>query len=174
MDKYWLVTWVTYGSWLPGDPRGFRTFRGREYVPPPARYALAGERVYDATQYAARYRIAQAATDGAVKLTGEERALAHGAMMAEIDGLPIRPRILGTGTWHVHLIARFGSSRIRPSVGRLKSSATRAIPNPGSRKRLWAKGCHMGSLDTERSLEEGIEYVRRHADEGALIHEWPT
>jgi hypothetical protein len=35
MDKYWLVTWVTYGSWLPGDPRGFRTFRGREYVPPP-------------------------------------------------------------------------------------------------------------------------------------------
>jgi REP element-mobilizing transposase RayT len=23
MDRYWLLTWTTYGSWLPGDRRGF-------------------------------------------------------------------------------------------------------------------------------------------------------
>ena len=23
MDRYWLLTWRTYGSWLPGDARGF-------------------------------------------------------------------------------------------------------------------------------------------------------
>jgi REP element-mobilizing transposase RayT len=23
MDRYWLITWTTYGSWLPGDARGF-------------------------------------------------------------------------------------------------------------------------------------------------------
>jgi hypothetical protein len=23
MDRYWLLTWTTYGSWLPGDARGF-------------------------------------------------------------------------------------------------------------------------------------------------------
>src|SRR5258708_5776120 len=22
MDRWWLLTWHTYGSWLPGDPRG--------------------------------------------------------------------------------------------------------------------------------------------------------
>ena len=22
MDRYWLLTWTTYGSWLPGDARG--------------------------------------------------------------------------------------------------------------------------------------------------------
>lgn len=22
-DRFWLLTWTTYGSWLPGDPRGF-------------------------------------------------------------------------------------------------------------------------------------------------------
>src|SRR5262245_59603021 len=22
MDRYWLLTWTTYGTWLPGDPRG--------------------------------------------------------------------------------------------------------------------------------------------------------
>src|SRR5437899_1237064 len=23
MDRFWLLTWTTYGSWLPGDRRGF-------------------------------------------------------------------------------------------------------------------------------------------------------
>lgn len=23
MDRYWLLTWTTYGAWLPGDDRGF-------------------------------------------------------------------------------------------------------------------------------------------------------
>jgi REP element-mobilizing transposase RayT len=23
MDRFWLLTWTTYGSWLPGDGRGF-------------------------------------------------------------------------------------------------------------------------------------------------------
>ena len=23
MDRYWLLTWTTYGTWLPGDKRGF-------------------------------------------------------------------------------------------------------------------------------------------------------
>ena len=23
MDRHWFLTWTTYGSWLPGDPRGF-------------------------------------------------------------------------------------------------------------------------------------------------------
>ncbi|MGC1272773.1 MAG: hypothetical protein WBC44_03635 [Planctomycetaceae bacterium] len=22
-DRFWLLTWTTYGSWLPGDERGF-------------------------------------------------------------------------------------------------------------------------------------------------------
>src|SRR5262249_35513562 len=22
MDRFWLLTWRTYGTWLPGDPRG--------------------------------------------------------------------------------------------------------------------------------------------------------
>jgi hypothetical protein len=23
MDRHWLLTWTTYGAWLPGDRRGF-------------------------------------------------------------------------------------------------------------------------------------------------------
>src|SRR5437870_3184356 len=23
VDRFWFLTWTTYGNWLPGDPRGF-------------------------------------------------------------------------------------------------------------------------------------------------------
>ena len=23
IDRNWFLTWTTYGTWLPGDPRGF-------------------------------------------------------------------------------------------------------------------------------------------------------
>ena len=23
MDRFWFLTWTTYGTWLPGDARGF-------------------------------------------------------------------------------------------------------------------------------------------------------
>ena len=23
VDRYWFLTWTTYGTWLPGDERGF-------------------------------------------------------------------------------------------------------------------------------------------------------
>jgi len=36
MDRHWFLTWTTYGSWLPGDPRGFvsqlRDNQGLPYI----------------------------------------------------------------------------------------------------------------------------------------------
>ena len=36
LDRHWFLTWVTYGSWLPGDERGFvshvRTASGRQVI----------------------------------------------------------------------------------------------------------------------------------------------
>src|SRR5258708_35638890 len=56
---WWLVTWSTYGSWLPGDPRGFQIWRGQEYVPPPKRYAKPGEDTYDRSKYVQRHQEAK-------------------------------------------------------------------------------------------------------------------
>jgi REP element-mobilizing transposase RayT len=44
MDRYWLLTWTTYGSWLPGDARGFvgnvagRSGRGVRHNQPGTEY----------------------------------------------------------------------------------------------------------------------------------------
>ncbi len=165
----WLVTWTTYGSWLPGDPRGFRTFRGMEYVPPPARYAKDGEPIYDPKDYSDRYARAKEFVPVSVRLNSEEQKIVCQAFVEELALLQIPADILAVGFVHMHLIARFGHHWIRPTAGRLKSAATRAIPNPSNRKRIWTRNCHMESLPNQEDLHQATIYVRRHRDEGALI-----
>lgn len=170
-DKSWLVTWATYGSWLPGDPRGFRTFRAKEYVPPPERYAKDGEATYDPQDYADRYAKAKEQTPTAVRLSAAEQSICMKAIVEELALLQIPVHIISVEDYHVHLIAPFGVHWIRPTVGRLKSAATRAIPNPGDRKRIWAKNCHMASLNSDTALVNATAYVRHHGEQGAIIWE---
>ena len=169
---FWLVTWNTYGSWLPGDPRGFRTFRGEVYVPSPVRFAKNGEEIYDPTDYEQRFRLSKRIVPCAVTLTREEQSLACAANVAEIESISMNPLILAVARQHSHLIAEFGRHMIRPTVGQFKASATRAIPNPGDRKRIWAAECHMQSLQGGEAVRNAYNYVRRHEEEAALIHDW--
>jgi hypothetical protein len=115
MTTPWLVTWTTYGSWLPGDPRGFRTFRGKEYIPPPERYAKNGEPIYNPAEFADRYAMAKEMVPLAIRLTAEERQVVCDAIVAELETLQIPLDIIAVASFHIHLIARFGAHWIRPT-----------------------------------------------------------
>lgn len=173
--KWWLVTWSTYGSWLPGDPRGFQTWRGRDYVPPPKRYATPGEKSYDPAKYAGRYEEAKAVTGAAVKLTAEQRRITSGAFVAEIAKLPIVPSIMAVSNEHGHLLAKFGALKIRRTVGVLKGEATKALHRSGHRQEdFWGKECHMKSKKEGREFRVAFDYVHRHLDDGAIVYVWPV
>lgn len=175
--KWWLVTWTTYGSWLPGDPRGFRTWRGREYVAPPKRYAGVDETPYRAADYGERYRLSQEISDDSVSLNPDQRRTACDACVADIIELGLAASVIAVGAVHTHLLARFGSRPIRPTAGRLKSMMTRGIKEHDSSfqpKRTWSKGCHPSSCEDEREYHAKFRYVVRHRDEGAVVHVWPN
>lgn len=171
--KYWLVTWTTYGTWLPGDPRGFRTWRGKVYVPPPARYGDSGESVYDPSRYAESYQVAVDAVERPVLLSTSQRRVVLDALLDDLGTIGITPGILAVDDRHVHLLAQFGKYVIRPTVGRLKSVVTCRLREEGfCGKRVWSKGCHMRSLADGKGYRAAFEYVRKHQDNGAVIHIW--
>lgn len=171
--KWWLITWTTYGSWLPGDPRGFRTRRGKEYVPPPRRYAKPGEPVYDARQYTERFQEAKGSLEGCVKLTSQQQKLVLEAIVSEIDAIPVTSAIVSVGATHVHWLAQLGGHPIRTTVGRIKSEATRQLNEAGFHgKRPWSKNCDMKSKSMDQEFRNAFHYIRRHTNEGCLIHIW--
>lgn len=172
-SKWWLVTWTTYGTWLPGDPRGYCTWRERVYVPPPARYAKPGEEVYDRTKHATKHQVALHATEEAVRLARAQMQIVQDAIVEDVAEMPITPAIMSVGHSHIHLLAQFGGLKIRKAVGRLKSAATRKLREDGFRaKRGWTKGCDMKSKTNAKAFENAYRYVRRHREQGCLVYEW--
>lgn len=175
MAKWWLVTWTTYATWLPGDPRGFQTWQGREYVPPPTRYAREGEPVYNPKPYEERHKIAKERSEEPVVLTREQQQTVLDALVAEISELPLDSAVLSVGATHVHWLARFGELSIRPTVGRIKAAATRALRASGfDLKRPWTKGCHMKSKNSDRELKNARAYIKQHVNEGCLVYDWDS
>jgi hypothetical protein len=83
------------------------------------------------------------------------------------------PAILAVAKHHAHFISQFGELAIRPTVGRLKAAATRSLREaPFDAPLLWAKGCHMESVDSEDDFLAAYQYVEQHKSQGAVIHKW--
>lgn len=174
MGKWWLITWTTYGTWLPGDPRGFQTWRGETYVPPPKRYAKPGERTYRPEEYKFDYEIAQRSmVEDPVRLTIEQCRIAVDAIVSEVAQTSIVPAILAIGSEHSHFLAKFGALKIRPAVGKLKAAATRELHEYGiGSENVWTQGCRMKSKSTPQEFGGAFEYVLRHEQEGAVVYIW--
>ncbi len=127
MVAHKLISWTTYATWLPGDKRGYCTWRGKQYVPPPKRYAKPGEAIYRASEHTHVRDLAKSICDDPVYLTNNEMKIALAAIVREIAEIPIVPAIMSLGEWHVHWLCYFGTLKIRPVVSRVKAAATREL-----------------------------------------------
>jgi hypothetical protein len=103
MDRYWLLTWTTYGTWLPGDRRGFVS-DVVDGIGPEVRHNIPGTPV-DADDERVRARALENLVGQPVWLTTEQAAIAlaqfqetaafrgwsllAAAVMANVDGILI-------------------------------------------------------------------------------------
>lgn len=173
MPKWWLISWTTYATWLSGDPRGYCTWRGEQYVAPPKRYAKPGEPIYNPAEHTWVYELAQSSAENAVYLTRDEMETALGAMIEEIAELPIVPAIISLGPRHLHWLCSFGELKIRPTTGRIKAAATRELNRCGFQgKRPWTKGCNIKSKSTRLECRNAYKYILDHVNQGCLIYKW--
>ena len=163
MDRFWLLTWTTYGTWLPGDARGFVS-----NVPgplgPEVRHNLPGT-PYDADLPEVRER----ALDN---LVGQPVWLSESQVQLLADQFRETARIRGWQllalaimTNHVHLVVGVLGD---PDPARLlhdfKSYGTRALKQAGHRPsgaRWWTESGSRRKLPDERAVLAAVEYVRR-------------
>ena len=115
MSKAWNgwyhVNGNTYGTWLRGDPRGWRTRRHREHVDgdykhPPAQGTF--EAIYE--------RSKSLMTRRAVYLNRTQRQVAGQAMVERLVALGVELLTLSQDASHYHLLARFPDDQVRQSV----------------------------------------------------------
>ncbi len=162
--QWWHLILSTRGSWLPGDPRGFRSRGHRihssgDYKHRPPAQEHAGLHWYQTTR----------ASD-VVQLPTPLRPRIGQAVLVKLDAMEARVLVVAVNGMHAHLLAELDADyeQAKCIVGRLKQRASHAVRDelPGQ---IWAGGSKPVLIRDRAHLTEAYNYILRHAEQGAWV-----
>ncbi len=154
---------TTYGAWLYGDRRGFRTRHHREHVegdyknPPPAGKYAAQER-----------RSRELLTQPPVVIPAKTRRIIGRALWQEFSHLGAWVLIVAVGGQHVHLLVKLPAKRARHWTGRAKRFTTLKLRDRGWQGELWGVRCKAKRIRDRAHQVNTYHYIERHAEQGSL------
>ncbi len=162
MDRCWLLTWTTYGTWLPGDARGFvgnvRDQNGAHatHNQPGAEYDR------DRPHLQGHSRATQKLES--VQLTREHAAVVCRQIRATAEFRNWKVFAVAVMANHVHVVVGVPGDPDPSTLLRdLKSYAARALneaATPGERRRWWTKSGSTRKLPDETAVLAAIRYVQ--------------
>ena len=163
-NDWYHVNGNTYGTWLPGDPRGWRERKHKKHVPgdyknPPPRGSG------DALHKHARTLLKQPP----VQLDGPQREIAGRALVEMLLKQEIEVLVVSMDDIHFHLLARFRGCQVRPKVGRAKKHAYFELRNRGFHSRLWEDGSNVVPVTGRPHQLNVLAYIGRHTEQGAWV-----
>ena len=176
-NGWYHIIGSTYGNWLPGDGRGWRTRHHREHGegdykdPPPS--GTHDRRLAYAKSVMTREPIL---------LSPPQRQLVCRTMIEALQFHKIKVKDLSVSALPIHLLAGFAlvrrtahikriSDPIRHYVGIAKSRSRRALSDAGlvARGGIWAKRTKIVPIRDRAHSENVAQYIRDHANQGAVI-----
>jgi len=157
--------WHTYGTWLPGDPRGFRDRSHRihssgDYKHPPPRGEHTNLHAFNRQQY-----------HGEVVLrTAAQRLKVRDALVGALLDTEANPLIVAICRVHVHWIAELPVERdaFEKLIKRAKIESSKAIEHK-SNGRGWARGHTNVLIKTPAQRTSCYFYVRGHQGKNASV-----
>ena len=156
-----FITWTAYGSWLPGDARGWKKWKCGEQQPQPVLEDWCRGRMNEkAVLLGERHR-----------KTVEDVIREHSQIRSwELHAVSVRSN-------HVHVVVtvapKTGNNDYRAADGikrvrdELKANATRVLrrcENPIQNEKVWTKGGDIEFIDTDDDLEQVVIYISEAQD----------
>jgi len=163
-NGWYHVDGHTYGTWLPGDSRGWREKRHRKHVPgdyrdpPPPGF---GADVLERSRREMKYP--------PVRFTPAQREVAGKAMVEKLARLGIEAIALSQDAVHYHILARFPDGQVRRPVGRAKKHAYFRLRERWGVGKVWQRLCNVTPIGGRAHQVNVFEYIRSHADVGAWV-----
>ncbi len=160
------VVLTTYGTWLPGDPRGFRTRHHRQHVD--------GDYKSPPTEdYSAKFKYSTSVL--------KQPPVHVETGLQPILGRAIVERLLKLGAFvlaaavietHVHVLVKIPTDQTRHWVGLAKKHAWFELRNAGYRIKLWAKRAKFTPIEDRKHLKNCLRYIVAHHRQGAWVWIW--
>lgn len=142
----YFLTWVTYGTWLPGDERGWIEYAGGWQIPDPVRELEAKARM----------------TEGACILTKEQRSIVEAQIAETCAHRGWKLHAVNCRSNHVHVVVTAYGVHPKKIRVDLKAWATRILRAECDkvRENWWAERGSIRYLNNDDDLEAAILYVR--------------
>ena len=156
-----FITWTAYGSWLPGDLRGWKHWKKGEQQPQPRLEDWCRDRMKEKTVL----------LDEQHRILVEEVIREHSQIRGwELHAVSVRSN-------HVHVavtvVPKTGNQDYRVADGvkrvrdEFKANATRVLrrcDKPIQNEKVWTKGGDIQFIDSEDDLEQVVIYIMESQD----------
>ena len=149
-----LITWTTYGTWLPGDARGWRNRNDGDRLPRPLLEKWCREKM----------------VGDVVLLSPQDRDSLVAACREHCEFRGWYLFAVSARTNHVHVVV---AASVVPQKVRdqLKANCTRRLRNqedPLVAKRTWSRGGDCSILKDEDDIDKAVIYVNEAQDRKGL------
>jgi REP element-mobilizing transposase RayT len=145
----YFISWTCYGTWLPGDQRGWvdkheANSQVPYKAPDPKHQAWAMERM----------------AEPPVTLTTDQRGLAERAIRETCRHRTWVAHEVNVRSNHAHIVVTAPNTTPERVLQSLKANATRLLKTTAPRKHWWTEGGSTRYLNNEQSVAAAIQYVR--------------
>jgi hypothetical protein len=158
----------TYGTWLPGDSRGFRTYRGKHPIPFDYRHRPP-KGWYDSLFDRSKRLMSRPAV---ILRTVEQRRRALDEIVASLlrHGIPVA--VGAVDRIHLHVLARCKDQKPRHWMGRAKRDSSHYCNVAGLTPvgGIWGAACECKPIADEHHFNRALGYIPDHAKLGAEIY----
>ena len=163
-NGWYHVNFSTYGTWLPGDERGWRSRHHRIHVEGDYRNRPPAER-----HAALRARSRQMMRGPAVFLSDDEKRIAGQALVEMLADQGVEVLALSLDAVHCHVLSRFGPLAARAAVGRAKKHAYHEMRQQAGTGRIWGLRCRVGPVGSRDHQLNVYRYIVSHGEKGAWV-----
>ena len=143
----YMLTWRSYGTWVPGDERGYRQ---------------------DGKSLSAHAGLARSSRErmvgNAVRFDAGAKKIVRNAIGQEAKRWGEEIEALAVFSNHVHVVVRYGGNPIDEFVSACKAAGRMALKGKGYERRVWAHGYDKQFCFDEESLRAKIDYVNGHGE----------
>ena len=149
-----FITWTTYGTWLPGDMRGWRR-KGGNQIPQPLLVEWCRKRM----------------TGEAVLLEPNDRRTIEEACHAHCNHRSWHLYAVNARTNHVHVVvaADMSPQKVRDQLKANCTAALRRQAQPLLLVRTWSKGGDCDILDTDDDVCAAVMYTSERRSEPTAL-----
>ena len=164
---WYHCTTNTYGTWLPGDPRGWRTIHHRQHVegdyhnPPP-----------QGSQTSLHDAVRSSLKRDPVVLDDEAQSIVLRIALETLQRRSIPVAAAALDDHHLHIVMQTADDRPRHWLGLAKKTSSHTLKqhNLAPIGGVWARRSLCTPIADQSHFDNAVRYVQDHAARGA--HVW--